>query len=194
MTNPVKGVKVSENGMKARIIVDSLRQYYIHAISLPGIREKENSYALVHSTAYYTLNNIPAGEKLSMNGVSTYNSIEEAQKAASSKATAVTTPSKKTTTATPPKAEVKAPTYAEVEGMLTQYTCLACHNTEKRQVGPAYADIAKRKYTNEEIVKLIYNPQPQNWPDYATEMPPMPQVPEEDALKIAAWINSLTSK
>jgi hypothetical protein len=58
-------------------------------------------------------------------------------------------------------------------------------------VGPAYAATAKRKHTHEEIVNLIYNPQPQNWPDYATEMPPMPQVPEEDALKIAAWINSL---
>ena len=197
-TNAVKGVKISENGMKARIIVDSLRQYHIHAIGLHGIREKENSYSLVHPTAYYTLNNIPEGGKLSMEEVSIYNSTEEAQKTASSKATAsskntnaATQPSKKTTTATLAKAEVKAPIYAEVEGMLTQYTCLACHNTEKRQVGPAYVDIAKRKYTNEEMVKLIYNPQPQNWPDYATEMPPMPQVPEEDALKIAAWINSL---
>jgi hypothetical protein len=40
-------------------------------------------------------------------------------------------------------------------------------------------------------VNLIYNPQPQNWPDYATEMPPMPQVPKEDARKIAMWIRSL---
>jgi len=38
---------------------------------------------------------------------------------------------------------------------------------------------------------LIYNPEPKNWPGYATEMPPMPQVPREDAKKIAAWINSL---
>jgi hypothetical protein len=32
--------------------------------------------------------------------------------------------------------------------------------------------VAKRNYSVEKIVNLIYNPQPQNWPDYATEMPP----------------------
>lgn len=86
----------------------------------------------------------------------------------------------------------KAPTYDEVKGLLSRHTCSACHQANKRQVGPAFSDVAKRKYTNEQIVKLIYNPQPQNWPDYATEMPPMPQVPKNDALKIAAWINSLS--
>jgi hypothetical protein len=36
-------------------------------------------------------------------------------------------------------------------------------------------------------------PQPQNWPEYATAMAPMPQVPESEARKIAAWINTLDS-
>ena len=85
----------------------------------------------------------------------------------------------------------KAPTYDEVKGLLTRHTCSACHQANKRQVGPAFADVAKRKYTNDQIMALIYNPKPTNWPDYATEMPPMPQVPKADALKIAAWINSL---
>jgi hypothetical protein len=35
---PVKGVKVSEDGLTVRIIVGDLRQYYIHKISLDGIR------------------------------------------------------------------------------------------------------------------------------------------------------------
>jgi cytochrome c551/c552 len=61
-------------------------------------------------------------------------------------------------------------------------------------VGPSYKDIAKRKYTNEQIVELIYNPKPQNWPDYATPMAPMPQVSKENAMKIAMWINSLQPK
>ena len=76
---------------------------------------------------------------------------------------------------------------------MAKHTCLACHQTNKRQVGPAYAEVAKRKYSNEKIVELIYKPQPQNWPEYATEMAPMPQVPRTDALKIAAWINSLAN-
>jgi hypothetical protein len=36
----VKGVKVSEDGYKARIVVDGLRTYYIHNITLDGIREQ----------------------------------------------------------------------------------------------------------------------------------------------------------
>ena len=63
---PVKGVKVSEDGLTVRIIVGDLRQYYIHKISLDGIRDQDSSYSLVHSTAYYTLNNIPDGPSLSL--------------------------------------------------------------------------------------------------------------------------------
>ncbi len=71
---PVKGVKVSEDGMKVRIIVDSLRKNYIHTISLDNIRSAEGSYTLVHPKAYYTLNNIPEGKKLLLSDVSTKNS------------------------------------------------------------------------------------------------------------------------
>jgi cytochrome c551/c552 len=88
---------------------------------------------------------------------------------------------------------VVAPTYEEVKPLLAKYTCSACHNANKRQVGPAFIDVAKRNYSNEKIVSLIYNPQPQNWSGYATEMPPMPNVPKAEALKIAAWINSLSA-
>ncbi len=85
----------------------------------------------------------------------------------------------------------KAPTWEEVKPLLTKNTCLACHATDKKVVGPSYVDVAKRKYTNEQIVDLIYDPKPENWPDFATPMAPMPQVAKGDAMKIAAWINSL---
>jgi cytochrome c551/c552 len=88
-------------------------------------------------------------------------------------------------------AKTAAPTYEMVKPLLTKWTCLGCHATNARQVGPAYVDIAKRKYSNERIVALIHKPEPKNWPEYATEMAPMPQVPKADALKMAAWINSL---
>ena len=45
--------------------------------------------------------------------------------------------------------------------------------------------------TNDRIVQLIYTPEPKNWPEHETPMAPMPQVPKEEALKIASWINSL---
>ena len=66
-----------------------------------------------------------------------------------------------------------------------------CHNPDKKQVGPGFIDVAKRNYSDAKILSLLKNPQPQNWPGYATPMPPMPQVPVADAKKIAAWINSL---
>ncbi|MDZ7690898.1 MAG: hypothetical protein U5K69_07135 [Balneolaceae bacterium] len=43
------------------------------------------------------------------------------------------------------------------------------------------------------MVELMYNPDLSNWPDYATAMPPMTIVPEDEALKIADWINSLNN-
>lgn len=194
----VKGVKLSADGLKARIIVDNLRRYYIHTIKLDGIREKENYYSLVHPTAYYTLNNIPQGQKMSMNEVSTKNSSIVITPASS------VTPAVKRTTAkgavvaksSPEKAVAKevyakAPGYFDVKGLLVNYTCLSCHNPEKKLIGPSFTDIAKRKHSNDKIVELIHNPQPQNWPEYPTEMAPMPQVTKEDGLKIAAWINSL---
>jgi cytochrome c551/c552 len=57
-------------------------------------------------------------------------------------------------------------------------------------VGPAYKDVAKRGYSVQEIVSLVYNPKPEHWPDY-TPMAPMQHVPKKDVEKIAAWINTL---
>ena len=78
-----------------------------------------------------------------------------------------------------------------VELLLVKNTCAACHNPTQRVVGPSFAEVATRRYSDEKIVELIYTPQPQNWPDYATPMAAMPQVPREEALTIASWINSL---
>jgi len=88
-------------------------------------------------------------------------------------------------------AQVKVPD--DIQALLTKHTCFACHQADNRLVGPAYTEVAKKKYTNEKIVELIYKPQPENWPGYPP-MAPMTQVPKADALKLAAWINSLAPK
>ena len=168
---PVKGVKVSEDGLTVRIVVGGLRKYYIHKITLDGIREQENSFSLVHPTGYYTLNNIPDGASLSMKEVSTTNTAKEVA-----------------ITAKPTKGKL---TYEDIQPLLIKNTCVACHNPEKRQVGPGFIDVAKRNYSVEKIMQLIKNPQPKNWPDYSTPMAPMTQVSASDARKIATWINSL---
>nr|WP_276899346.1 hypothetical protein [Pedobacter kyonggii] len=192
----ISGVKVSADGLKARIIVQNLRQYYIHTLTLDGLRSQDGFYSLVHPVAYYTLNQIPDGNKLSTSEVSTKNSATPvnapAKKTVAPKATTGKAPqSKATAIPAKPAATAKAPTFKEVEGLLTKNTCLACHNQTKRQIGPPFVEIAKRKYSAEKIFQLIHNPQPQNWPGYSTEMPPMPQVTKAEALKIAGWINSL---
>ena len=78
----------------------------------------------------------------------------------------------------------------DMNALMSKYTCIACHRPNQRLVGPAYADVAKKKYSTEEIVNLIYNPIPAHWPGYPP-MAPMKQVPKEDATKLAVWINSL---
>jgi cytochrome c551/c552 len=178
----VKGVRVSADGLTARIIVAGLRKGYIHNITLDGIRSQENYYSLVHPTAYYTLNNIPEGKALSLAEVSTKNSastktlpLAQSKKSPSGGKTSV----------------VKIPTYEQVKGLLTKNTCLACHNSDKRQVGPSFKEISTKKYTVEELISLIYTPKPEHWPGYSTPMPPMTNVPKDEVKKIATWIKSL---
>ncbi|MEQ8583372.1 MAG: c-type cytochrome [Marinoscillum sp.] len=174
----IKGVKVSEDGLSVRLVVDNLTRYYIHEINVMGIKSAEERLPVLHPTAYYTLNNIPEGNKLPASEWST-------------KRTSALVPKRPA----PPKPVVKPTnevlTYEQVKPLLDKNTCSACHQVNKRVVGPAFSDIAKRRYTDKKIVDLIYNPQPENWPDYSTPMAPMPQVPKDEAMKIAAWINSL---
>ena len=174
----IKGVKVSEDGMKVRVVIDNLKQYYLHEINVAGIRSKDG-LPVLHNTAYYTLNNIPEGAKLPANELSTKRTAKP-----------VVAPVKPKTTAT----SGKKLTYAEIEPLLVKNTCTACHQVSKRQVGPSFADIAKRKYSNDRIVQLIYTPEPKNWPEHETPMAAMPQVPKDEALKIAGWINSLRAE
>jgi cytochrome c len=79
---------------------------------------------------------------------------------------------------------------ADIKPLMTKYACSACHKVDARLVGPAYKDVAKKKYSVDKIVALIAKPQPSNWPGYPP-MAPMANVPKEDAVKLAKFINSL---
>ncbi|MHA7130082.1 c-type cytochrome [Algoriphagus namhaensis] len=184
MEHEILGVEVSQDGRKVRVAVKDLQKYHIHRISLLGIREAQNSHELVHTDAYYTLNEIPSGDRMVIKPKPVVSKApvkpsEPEQKPAPK----VSKPVAAAKTAIPSDTEIKA--------ILAKNTCTACHNANKKQVGPAYVDVAKRNYSPERIVELIYKPEPQNWPEYATPMAAMPQVSREDAMKIALWINSL---
>ena len=175
---PLRGVIVSEDRMKVRLVINNIRQGYIHQVMASGLLNDEGQ-PLLHDIAYYTLNEIPTGDLakiafLTIQPTKEVKVITKKEKVIANKDYVVST--------------------KEANALLKKHACLACHNEATKVVGPSYTDIAKRNYTNEQILELVYKPQPSNWPEYATEMAPMSHVPKEDVLKIAAWINSLGGK
>ncbi len=85
-------------------------------------------------------------------------------------------------------AQTKIP--PNIEKLLQKNTCLACHKVDVKLIGPAYKDVAKKKYKPEQIVELIKKPVPSNWPGYIP-MAALPNVPADEALTIAKWITTL---
>ncbi len=59
----ITGIKLSADGRKVRLLVTGLREKYIHEIKVPGVTNTDGT-PLLHATAYYTLNAIPDGQKL----------------------------------------------------------------------------------------------------------------------------------
>lgn len=89
------------------------------------------------------------------------------------------------------KAEVaKGGLPKDIEALLNKNTCFVCHDPNQRKIGPAFKDVAKKKYSPDEIVELVHNPKPEHWPGYPP-MAPMGHVPKDEIIKIAKWINSL---
>ena len=179
---PLRGVIVSGDRMKVRLVLDNIRQGYIHQVMASGIVNDEGQ-SLLHDISYYTLNEIPTGDlaKLPLRAnqpttvpVKEIRSNIKKEKIGVSKDIIVNS--------------------KEVASLLKKHACLACHAEGSKVIGPAYTDIAKRNYTNEQILALVYEPKPENWPEYATAMASMSHVPKADVLKIAAWINSLNKK
>ncbi len=102
--------------------------------------------------------------------------------------------SSKTSTAKKPAAKTaaaKPTTYSQVHQLLQKNACLTCHNPDTKVIGPSYKEIARRKYSVAQLVQLIQKPKPENWPGYATKMPPMSHVPKTELTKIAEWIKTM---
>ncbi len=112
-------------------------------------------------------------------------SIKRVERKAAREAEAAVTPAapaaEGTVSLTPP---------AEVAALLEKNTCSVCHKSDERLVGPAWVEVAKKNYSTDEIISLVYEPKPEHWPDYPP-MAPLAFVPKEDIVKIGTWINSL---
>ena len=84
---------------------------------------------------------------------------------------------------------VVAPAFAD-QALATAKNCLACHAVDKKVVGPAYKDVAKKYASQKDAAdKLaakvmkggsgVWGPVP---------MPANPQVNDAEAKKLVAWI------
>ena len=75
------------------------------------------------------------------------------------------------------------------EALAKKHNCLACHTVDKKSVGPAYKDIAKKYKGQNVAAKLeekvkkggqgVWGPVP---------MPPNPAVPDGDIKTLVDWI------
>jgi len=88
-------------------------------------------------------------------------------------------------------AAVSAPALAD-EALAKSKNCMACHAVDKKLVGPAYKDVAK-KYAGDAkaadmLAAKIIKGGSGVWG--AIPMPANPQVNEADAKKLAAWVLS----
>lgn len=192
--NAVRGAKLAADGKTVRIVVDGLREGYVHEIKPVNVVSAGDNYNVLHGSAYYTLNSIPDGEKAKITLVTPKPKAKKAKEDIGAK---VNTPDNQKKEAAPSTAGEKGKgaktaviSDKEATAILAKNTCLACHKKEERSVGPSYKEVAARKYSNARIVQLIYKPEPQNWPEL-TPMAPMTNMPKAEAAKIAAWINSL---
>ena len=79
---------------------------------------------------------------------------------------------------------------SEMKSLLAKNTCLGCHKMDSKLIGPSFLAIAQRGYSQKELVQLIKEPVPENWPDYPP-MAPMAWVESEQIEAMAAWIASL---
>jgi cytochrome c len=75
------------------------------------------------------------------------------------------------------------------EALAKKYNCLACHTLDKKSVGPAYKDVAK-KYKGQNVAAQLEQKVKKGgvgvWGQ--VPMPPNPAVPDADLKKLVDWI------
>jgi len=57
-TPEITSARVSEDGLRVRLVVDGLRRGFVHELRMPGVRAQDGR-ELLHDDAYYTLVEIP---------------------------------------------------------------------------------------------------------------------------------------
>lgn len=89
-------------------------------------------------------------------------------------------------------ATVSAPAMAD-EALAKTKNCMACHAVDKKLVGPAYKDIAKKYAGDAKAADMLATKIVKGGSGVwgAIPMPANPQVNEADAKKLATWVLGL---
>lgn len=84
-----------------------------------------------------------------------------------------------------------APVLAD-QALAQKKNCMACHAVEKKVVGPAYKDVAK-KYAGQDVTAKLASKVRQGGSGVwgAIPMPANPQVSDAEAKQLVAWVLSL---
>ena len=61
---PVRKVVVAPDGLSVRVAGVCLREGYIHEVKVAGVRAAADGASVLHPVAYYTLNRLPAGDRI----------------------------------------------------------------------------------------------------------------------------------
>ena len=79
------------------------------------------------------------------------------------------------------------------EALLKKHNCTACHQIDKKVVGPSYKDVAKKYKGQKDVaVKLAEKVKKGGQGAWGpVPMPPNPQVPDADIKKMVDYILSL---
>ncbi len=80
----------------------------------------------------------------------------------------------------------------DAPALMKRYDCYICHANEQAKTGPAFADVAASyRGDSKAVAKLAAVVRSGRHGSGPWPMPPMPQVPNADARKIAEYILSL---
>lgn len=99
---------------------------------------------------------------------------------------------------TAPTAETSAPENTDELALARKSGCLACHSVEKKIIGPAWRDVAKRYKTDPDaknrLIKKVAKGGSGNWKEVvgAAAMPPYsPRVSDENIERLVDFVLSL---
>ena len=89
-------------------------------------------------------------------------------------------------------AAISAPALAD-EALAKSKNCMACHAADKKLVGPAYKEVAKKYAGDAKAVDMLATKIVKGGSGVwgAIPMPANTQVSEADAKKLAAWVLSV---